>query len=84
MEKLGLKTSALHSFCGIWRSRNSSADSPSRRKSRSASEQGANLRQSDWSRLEEFLKHQLAFLDKDNEIRAKVFFLFFCPEFLLL
>ena len=70
MEKLGLKASSLFSFAGMWRSRNTSLDSQSRRMS--TSEQSDNLRQSDWSRLEEFLKHQLAFLDKDNEIRTKV------------
>ena len=72
MEKLSLKSSPLYSFASLWRSRNSSSTDARTRRMSTSTEQSDNLRHSDWSRLEEFLKHQLAFLDKDDEIRKKV------------
>jgi len=67
------KVRPLVALATSWQTRNESATAGIRpRRLSSASQSGDNLRQSDWSRLEEFLRNQLAYLDNDEEVKAKV------------
>ncbi|XP_076816735.1 integrator complex subunit 1-like [Clavelina lepadiformis] len=71
-EKIGSRSQALLTLTSSWQLHRDPSKGGHPRRMSSTSEQSSNLRQSDWSRLEEFLRDQLAFLDKDEEIKAKV------------
>nr|CAB3256291.1 integrator complex subunit 1 [Phallusia mammillata] len=67
------KARALVVMATSWQARHESVHKGIRpRRLSSTSEGGDNLRQSDWSRLEEFLREQMVFLDNDEEIKSKV------------
>lgn len=67
------KARPLVALATSWQARHGSVSKGIRpRRLSSTSEGGDNLRQSDWSRLEEFLREQMVFLDNDEEIKSKV------------
>nr|XP_009861729.2 integrator complex subunit 1 [Ciona intestinalis] len=70
VEKKEGKVNPLYSFVTSWKPLSGSQRLGVQRSP--SVENSENLRQSDWSKLEEFLRDQITLLDKDEGIKAKV------------